>query len=61
MSLVSREAIQHLESLRGKARECSSWEASYQWAMRGLEAAIAQLKQIDAVTQNVTVIVKTEG
>lgn len=60
MSLVSREAIARIREMRERARNASTWETSYQWAARATEAALAQLEQIDTMTQNCKITVETK-
>lgn len=60
MPIVSRAAIARIQDMRDRARNASTWEASYQWAARAAEAALAQLEQIDAMTQNVKITVETK-
>lgn len=60
MSIVSQENMARIRDMRDRARNASSWEASYQWASRAVESALAQLEQIDAMTQNVKITVETK-
>ncbi|MFW3388291.1 UNVERIFIED_CONTAM: hypothetical protein RF648_20080 [Kocuria sp. CPCC 205274] len=50
MALVEPSIIARLKELRERARGSSSYETSYQWAARGLEAAIATLEQVNTQT-----------
>lgn len=58
MSLVNKDTLNHIKTQYTNAVNTGSWEASYYKALRGLEAAIALLEQIDFITQKAEVEVK---
>lgn len=54
MSLVSKDALENIKRQRSKAKETVSYEKGYQCSIRGLDAAIALLEQIDHITKDIT-------
>lgn len=61
MAIVSNETVNHCHSLRRAAQDCGTYEKGYRLAMEGLNAAIAQLEQLQMVTQNFEVKVVQTG
>lgn len=60
MSIVNHDTLARIKQGRQSAYDASTWEGSYHRAMRALDAAIAQIEQIDAVTRNITLRVVVE-
>ena len=58
MSIVNRETLARIKQGRQTAYEAQSYEAGYNRAMRSLDAAIAQIEQIDQITANMRVRVE---
>ena len=58
MSIVNRETLARIKHGRQSAYDASTWESSYHRAMRALDAAIAQIEQIDSITANMRVRVE---
>lgn len=61
MSIVNQESLQRIEQGKSDALSAHSYEAGYNRALRALEAAIAQLKQIDTMTRNLEIKVVEKG
>lgn len=55
MSLVNEESLERAKLLRKNAIQDSSYESSYQKALRGLELAIALLEQVNATTKGIKI------
>lgn len=61
MSIVNGNSLNHARSLRSAAQGCSTYEKGYRLAMEGLNAAIAQLEQLQHTTQNFEVKLVQKG
>lgn len=55
MSIVNQETLARIKSERRSAYESDEWKTGYNRAMRGLDAAIAQLEQISHTTSGFSV------
>lgn len=61
MSIVNGDTVNHCRSLRRAAQECGTYEKGYRLAMEGLNAAIAQLEQLQHTTQNIEIKIVQKG
>ncbi len=55
MSIVSEDSLERAKDLRKKALVANDYRNGYDYAIRGLELAIAALEQIKEITENVSV------
>lgn len=55
MSIVNRDTLNRIKEQRQSALNAHGYDLGYQRAMRALDAAIAQLEQIDKVTGDFSV------
>lgn len=60
MSIVSEDCLKELDRVLEKANKASSYQSSYEYAVKGLEMAIILLKQIDKTTTDFSVYIKND-
>lgn len=60
MSLVSHDNFRRMLDLKASATRTSSYETGYNYLIRAIEVAEAELRKIDQISQNYKVEVKSE-
>lgn len=57
MAIVTQTSIDNLKAIHERAKTRSDYQSAYHVAQQGLVAAIAQLEQLQVITENFEVVI----